>query len=87
MSEADRLKRLHMRSMRRGTKEMDLVLGGYARDQLAGMDAAGLDLYEALLAENDHDLYQWVSGQGTAPQAYQALIGDIVAHIKAQHAT
>jgi antitoxin CptB len=48
------------------------------------MDEAGLDLYDALLAENDQDLYQWVSGQAPAPPALAALIERIAAHAGAR---
>ena len=68
------IKRLTMRSMRRGIKEMDLILPAFAGVHLDQMDDAALDLYEALLAENDHDLYQWVTGQDTAPEHYAGLI-------------
>ncbi|TYB83012.1 succinate dehydrogenase assembly factor 2 [Maritimibacter fusiformis] len=77
---ANRLKRLAMRSARRGTKEMDLILGPYGAARLTAMEGARLDLYEALLAENDQDLYQWVTGQVPAPARYKALIDDIAAH-------
>jgi antitoxin CptB len=73
----NRLKRLKMRSMRRGIKEMDLILERYAEDNLAGMDAAQLDVYDDLLHENDQDLYQWVTGQQPAPERFAALIDDI----------
>ena len=63
-----RLKRLSMRSMRRGIKEMDIILSRYAELRLEGFDEAMLDRYDALLAENDQDLYQWVSGQKAAPK-------------------
>jgi antitoxin CptB len=72
-----RLKRLHMRSMRRGIKEMDLILTAFAADNLAQMDVPTLDVYEALLAENDQDLYRWVTGQEPAPARFSALISDI----------
>lgn len=79
MSEAaeHRIKRLQMRSMRRGIKEMDLILSAYAAQKLEGMDPAALDSYEALLNENDQDLYQWVTGQVATPAPYDALIADI----------
>ena len=51
-----RLKRLAMRSMRRGIKEMDLILSRYAEERLPQMSTAELDRYEALLSENDQDL-------------------------------
>jgi len=74
---ATRIKRLGMRSMRRGTKEMDILLIRYSDAKLADMDDGALDAYEALLSENDQDLYQWVSGQVAAPLEHQPLIADI----------
>lgn len=74
-----RLRRLSMRSHRRGTKEMDIILGRFADDSLAAMASEELDLYEALLEENDHDLYQWVSGLGAAPARFAGLVGEIAA--------
>ncbi|MGB3245400.1 MAG: succinate dehydrogenase assembly factor 2 [Sulfitobacter sp.] len=79
---AHRLKRLIMRSMRRGIKEMDLILPPYAAARLDQMDEDALTLYDALLNENDHDLYQWVTGQVGAPAGYSEMIADIQAHLK-----
>jgi len=62
-----RLKRMAMRSWRRGTKEMDLVLGPWADAHLAGLSAMELEVYEALLAENDQDLMAWILGQTPPP--------------------
>lgn len=76
-----RVKRLKMRSMRRGIKEMDLILQRFAEANLHTMDDAGLNLYDALLNENDHDLYQWVSGQVSPPEAYGELIDGIIAQL------
>ncbi|WP_306113685.1 MULTISPECIES: succinate dehydrogenase assembly factor 2 [unclassified Roseovarius] len=72
-----RLKRLRMRSMRRGIKEMDIILSRYADDRLAALDAARLDLYDALLSENDQDLYQWVTEQVAAPARFTDIVADI----------
>lgn len=72
-----RIKRLAMRSMRRGIKEMDLILSAYAGEHLAAMSDPDLDLYEALLEESDHDLYRWVSGQDHAPDRFAGLIAEI----------
>lgn len=72
-----RLKRLKMRSMRRGIKEMDLILSAYADANLTVMDEAGLQLYDRLLDENDQDLYQWVTGQVDPPEAFNNLMVDI----------
>ncbi|MDJ0824703.1 MAG: succinate dehydrogenase assembly factor 2 [Rhodobacter sp.] len=78
-----RMKRLAMRSGRRGIKEMDLILGAYARDRLAAMDEDALQLYDAMLSENDQDLYLWVTGQATPPHRFAGLIADIAAHARA----
>ncbi|KGJ04014.1 antitoxin CptB [Paracoccus halophilus] len=58
-----RLKRLRMRSWRRGTKEMDLILGPFSDSELERLTPAELDLYEALLTENDQDLYPWITAR------------------------
>jgi len=72
-----RLKRLRMRSWRRGTKEMDLILGPFADDGIARLSLSELDAYEQLLDENDHDLYRWFSQQVTAPPEFVALVAII----------
>ncbi|MFC3087811.1 succinate dehydrogenase assembly factor 2 [Tabrizicola soli] len=74
-----RLKRMRMRSWRRGTKEMDLVLGPFADAHLAGLAEAELLAYDALLAENDQDLLAWILGQASAPAALAALLSRIAA--------
>lgn len=82
---AHKIKRLAMRSMRRGIKEMDLILSAYADAHLEAMDDDTLDLYDQMLNENDHDLYQWVTGQVAAPAPYGALIGAIQGMLKTQN--
>lgn len=72
-----RVKRLKMRSMRRGIREMDLILSAFADRRLSRMDDGDLALYDALLEENDHDLYQWVTGQAPAPEHLGGLIDEI----------
>ncbi len=76
-----REKRLAMRSMRRGIKEMDLILSAYSNDRLPHMTEASLDLYDDLLNENDHDLYQWVTCQFAPKPEYSDMIRDIQDHI------
>jgi antitoxin CptB len=75
-----RLKRLKMRSWRRGMKEMDLILGPFSDVGLAELSASDLDLYEEMLDENDQELYRWFSGQVDAPKQFFPL----VEHLKAQ---
>ncbi|MGR3466169.1 succinate dehydrogenase assembly factor 2 [Limimaricola sp.] len=72
-----RERRLRMRSMRRGIKEMDLILQDFATRRLKAMSDADLALYDRLLSENDHDIYAWVAGAQPAPERYDALVEEI----------
>lgn len=74
-----KIKRLHMRSMRRGIKEMDLILSAFAQAHLDGMSEDELTLYDQLLSENDHDLYGWIGGQFAVPDPYHGIISTIAA--------
>ena len=74
---ATRIKRLRMRSMRRGIKEMDLILSAYADGHLANHDDNGLATYDALLSESDLDIYSWITGQGQPPARFAPLIDAI----------
>jgi antitoxin CptB len=73
-----RLKRLRMRSWHRGIKEMDLILGGFADTEMVNLSPEELDAHEIMMSENDHDLYQWVSGQSEVPPE----ISDAIARLK-----
>lgn len=79
-----RLKRLRMRSWRRGTREMDLILGPFADAELDRLDDAALAAYERLIEENDQDLYPWVTARlrgGTAgPAGHAAMLDRIAVH-------
>ena len=70
-------KRLKMRSMRRGIKEMDLILKNFADVNLNSMSELELENFENLLLENDQDLYQWSTGQVDPKKEFIGLIQDI----------
>lgn len=76
----NRIKRMQMRSWRRGTKEMDMILGPFSDTELVGMDAATLDIYDALLWENDQELYTWVNGTKPTPERFLAIVATVCAH-------
>ncbi|SEI04781.1 succinate dehydrogenase assembly factor 2 [Paracoccus alkenifer] len=81
-----RIKRLTMRSWRRGTREMDLILGPFADTQLAALEPVALADYERLLDENDQDLYPWITarlaGKVQGPQSLGAILDRIAAHAR-----
>lgn len=72
-----RLRRLAMRSMRRGMREMDLILSDFAGRELATLSDGDLALYDALLEEPDQDLLLWVTGAQAAPDALAPLVARI----------
>lgn len=69
-----RLKRLRHQSWRRGTREMDLILGRFADAELAALGPGDLDAYESLMRENDWDLYYWITGAHDCPGAHTPLV-------------
>ena len=74
------LKRLKIRSWRRGTKEMDLILGNFADDNLSLLSSYELETYDQFLNENDNDLYDWCSKKIKAPKEYRPLITRIMSN-------
>ena len=84
MTEDVRLKRLRLRSWRRGIREMDLLLGGFADAHLATLTPAELDLYESLLEENDQELYAWTTGRETPPERLSDLVARVAAHAESE---
>jgi antitoxin CptB len=70
-------RRLRMRSWRRGTREMDLILGPFADGALHALSADMLRAYEDLLSENDQDLYLWIGGTGAAPEPFRKIVQEI----------
>ena len=55
------------RSVYRGNKENDILLGQFARAHIAGFGPAELDQYELLLQVGDNDIYDWVAGKTVPP--------------------
>jgi antitoxin CptB len=74
-----RLKRMTMRSWRRGTKEMDLILGPFADRHLAALSEPDLAIYDQLLQENDQDLMAWILDQTAPPDWIEPLLARITA--------
>ena len=63
----ERLKKLRFRSAHRGTKEIDLLLGGFAERHLADLTPDQVDRYEALIETQDPNLYDWIVGRASPP--------------------
>jgi antitoxin CptB len=87
----DRRKKLKFRAWRRGFREIDLILGGFADRRLGELDETGLRAFEALLKAPDQEVYAWITKAAPAPpehdtptlaliQAFRFTLSDITAH-------
>ena len=70
-------KRLSIKSWRRGTKELDLILGQFSDNNLLRLEKDELDLYEQLLSNDDHLIYGWLFGKEEGPKTLAGLIKQI----------
>ncbi len=71
MDTADRLKRLRFRAWHRGTKEADLLIGGFFDRYSGEWGEAEMEWYERLLEEQDVDIMAWAIGVEPAPERFQ----------------
>ena len=65
------LKRLRFRAWHRGTREADLLIGGFFDAHSASWDAQEMAWFEALLEEQDVDIMAWAIGAAPPPPAFQ----------------
>jgi antitoxin CptB len=65
-----RRKRVLFRSLHRGTKEADWLLGGFAEAVVAELDEADLAGLERLQDVPDNDLVDWVLGRRPVDPAF-----------------
>ncbi|HEY0625205.1 MAG TPA: succinate dehydrogenase assembly factor 2 [Allosphingosinicella sp.] len=71
MDRADRLKRLRFRAWHRGTKEADLLIGGYFDRHGESWDDDQMLWFEELLQEQDVDIMAWAIGTAGPPERYR----------------
>jgi antitoxin CptB len=79
MDQNARLKRLRFRAWHRGTKEADLLIGGFFDANSAGWGDAEIDWYERLLEEQDVDIMAWAIGTQPVPDFY---CGEMMSRLK-----
>jgi antitoxin CptB len=75
-----RVNRVRFRAWRRGFREADLILGPFADRYAPLMTSDELDRFEALLEQNDHDIYAWILGSLPVPAAFDH---DLLARLRA----
>jgi antitoxin CptB len=70
MDRETRLRRLRFRAWHRGTKEADLMIGGFYDRHSAGWSDAEIDWYEKLMEEQDVDIMAWAIGTAPPPPPF-----------------
>ena len=70
MDRANRIKRLQFRAWHRGTKEADLLIGGFFDTNSASWTDAEMAWFETLLHEDDVDIMAWAIGTLPVPDAF-----------------
>jgi antitoxin CptB len=78
MDREARLKRLKFRAWHRGTKEADLMIGGFFDAQHEGWSAAEIDWFESFIEEQDVDIMAWAIGTMPVPERWR---GEIMAEL------
>ena len=70
-------KKLSIRSWRRGTKELDLILGQFSNKNLINFEMSELDLYEQFLSYDDYLIYNWLFEKEDTPRIFESLVKQI----------
>ncbi|WNO52980.1 succinate dehydrogenase assembly factor 2 [Stakelama saccharophila] len=76
MDRDTRLKRLRFRAWHRGTKEADLMIGGFFDAHHLAWSDADIDWFETFLEEQDVDIMAWAMGVQPVPRKYQGPMMD-----------
>ena len=71
-----RLKRLKFRAWHRGTREADMMIGGYFDAYGAGWDENEITWFEAFLEEQDIDIMAWGLCVQPAPEQWAGTMMD-----------
>ncbi len=70
----ERLKRLRYRAWHRGTREADMLIGGFIDRYGAGWGEPEADWFERFLEEQDVDILAWAIGTATPPEQYRGAM-------------
>jgi antitoxin CptB len=73
-----RRKRLLYRATHRGTKEADLIIGGFFQEKVGGLAETRLPEAEEFLELSDLDLIDWIMGRKAIPERWKGTLLDEV---------
>jgi antitoxin CptB len=70
----DELKRLHWRAHHRGTREADMMIGGFFDRHSESWGSEDRALYAELLNEQDVDIMAWAIGTQPVPTRFEGRL-------------
>lgn len=79
MDRETRLKRLRFRAWHRGTKEADLLVGGFFDRRAERWNDDQIGWFEALMDEQDVDIMAWAIGSAPVPERWA---GEMMTELK-----
>lgn len=85
-----RRRKILFRSWHRGMREMDLIMGRFADQEIGNMTEGDLDEFERLIEVPDRDLFSWIVSGTEVPENYDGPVfrrlREFHTHIEPLHA-
>ncbi len=82
-----RRQRLRFRTSHTGTRETDILLGGFVEVRLERLDEARVSELERLLATNDdRDILDWITERAPVPPEFSTpAMSALIAYVRDRH--
>jgi antitoxin CptB len=75
MNKENLIKQIYYRSVNRGCKETDFIIGEFVKANINKIEE--LELFNDFLQEDDLEIYDWILAKISHPEQYQKIIFDI----------
>jgi antitoxin CptB len=76
MNRNTRLKRLKFRAWHRGTREADIMIGGFFDTHADSWNESEINWFEAFLEEQDVDIMAWALNAQPVPEQWSGTLMD-----------
>jgi antitoxin CptB len=77
-SDENRRRRIVFRSMHRGIREMDIVVGNFVKERIDSASTDELDDLERILEIPDQDLLAWLTGAKQVPPGHNSRLLELI---------
>jgi antitoxin CptB len=71
------IKKMLYRSVHRGCKETDILLGEFAKAKIDQLNDEDLIIYQYFIEEDDLEIYDWILAKMPMPAKYKYLVEQI----------